>query len=110
MSVEVALSSTRIATAPAPFAPLRSAAARLLRRGRAWVRLVSRRRRQQREFAQFARLDESVLRDLGLSRSEFASFGAEAGGLAAATRRRTELDVWLSASSRFRIRAIDSSL
>ena len=26
------------------------------------------------------------------------------------TRRRTELDVWLSASSRFRIRAIDSSL
>jgi len=55
-------------------------------------------------------LDTATLRDLGLSASEVASVVAELDGRAAATRRRTDLDVWLSASERFRVRSVDSSL
>jgi uncharacterized protein YjiS (DUF1127 family) len=83
---------------------------RLGRRLRAVVRLVARRLRARRRFEDLRHLDERTLRDLGLTRSELASVVAELGGHVAAERRRTDLEVWQSASSRFRIRAIDSSL
>jgi len=83
---------------------------RLTRRLRAIARLVARRRRARRRFDDLSHLDERTLRDLGVTRSELASVVSELGGRAAATRRRTDLEVWQSASSRFRIRAIDSSL
>lgn len=82
---------------------------RLMRRLRAIVRLVERRRRAWRRFEDLRHLDERTLRDLGVTRSELASIVSELGGRAAATRRRTDLEAWQSASSRFRIRAIDSS-
>ena len=80
------------------------------RRLRAIARLIARRLRARRRFEDLRHLDERTLRDLGLTRSELASVVAELGGHATATRRRTDLEVWQSASSRFRIRAIDSSL
>jgi uncharacterized protein YjiS (DUF1127 family) len=83
---------------------------RLVRRLRAIARLVARRRRARRRFDDLRHLDERTLRDLGVTRSELASVVSELGGRAAATRRRTDLEVWQSASSRFRVRAIDSSL
>ena len=82
---------------------------RLMRRVRAITRLITRRLRARRRFEDLRHLDERTLRDLGLTRSELASVVAELGGHAAATRRRTDIEVWQSASSRFRIRAIDSS-
>jgi len=83
---------------------------RLARRLRAVVRLVARRLRARRQLEDLRHLDERTLRDLGLTRSELESVVAELGGHVAATRRRTDLEVWQSASSRFRVRAIDSSL
>jgi uncharacterized protein YjiS (DUF1127 family) len=82
----------------------------LSRRGRAIRRLFERRRRAGQRFADLQHLDERTLRDLGVTRSEIASIVSELGGLAAATRRRTDYEVWSSASSRFRVRAIDSFL
>jgi uncharacterized protein YjiS (DUF1127 family) len=110
MTAELALQSTRGASAPPPFAPLRALLARLARRSRARLRLAVRRRRAGPRFGELQQLDDATLRDLGLSRSELYSAASEAGGLAAASRRQTDLDVWLSASSRFRIRTIDSCL
>jgi len=81
-----------------------------VRRLRAIVRLIVRRRRARRRFEDLSHLDERTLRDLGITRSELASVVSELGGRAAATRRRTDLEVRQSASSRFRIRAIDSFL
>jgi uncharacterized protein YjiS (DUF1127 family) len=83
---------------------------RLTRRVRAIARLVARRRRARRRFNDLRHLDERTLRDLGIRRSELASIVSELGGRAAVTRRRVDREVWQSASSRFRIRAIDSSL
>ena len=83
---------------------------RLGRRLRAIARLIARRLRARRRFEDLRHLDERTLRDLGVTRSELASIVSELGGRAAATRRRTDLEVWQSASSRFRVRAIDSSL
>ena len=80
------------------------------RRLRAIARLIARRLRARRRFEDLRHLDERTLRDLGVTRSELASIVSELGGRAAATRRRTDLDTWQSASSRFRVRAIDSSL
>ncbi|MGE5160311.1 MAG: DUF1127 domain-containing protein [Betaproteobacteria bacterium] len=80
------------------------------RRLRAIVRLVARRLRARRRLEDLDHLDERTLRDLGLTRSELASVVAELGGRAAPTRRRADLEAWTSASSRFRVRAIDSSL
>ena len=85
-------------------------APRLGRRLRAIARLIARRRRARRRFEDLNHLDERTLRDLGITRSELASVVSELGGRAAATRRRTDLEVWQSASSRFRIRALDPSL
>jgi uncharacterized protein YjiS (DUF1127 family) len=83
---------------------------RLTRRVRAIARLVARRRRARRRFNDLRHLDARTLRDLGIRRSELASIVSELGGRAAATRRRVDREVWQSASSRFRIRAIDSFL
>lgn len=109
MNTEYALPPSP-ARAPAelkwPAGPVR----RLVRRLRAIVRLVARRRRARRRFDDLRHLDERTLRDLGVTRSELASIVSELGGGAAATRRRTDLEAWQSASSRFRIRAIDASL
>lgn len=109
MNTEYALPPTA-ARALAGFQWPASPVRRLTRRLRAIARLVARRRRARRRFEDLRHLDERTLRDLGLTRSELASVVAELGGRAAATRRRTDLDVWQSASSRFRVRAIDSSL
>lgn len=83
---------------------------RLARRLRAVGRLVARRRRAVRRFEDLQHLDERTLRDLGVTRSEIGSIVSELGGQAAATRRRADLEVGSSASSRFRVRAIDSYL
>jgi uncharacterized protein YjiS (DUF1127 family) len=110
MTAEYALQSTRGADAPMPFATLRKAVARMLRRQRARLRLAARRRRAWKHHQELAQLDSASLRDLGLTRSELYSAAAESGGLVAAARRRADLDAWRSASSRFRIRTIDSYL
>ena len=83
---------------------------RLARRLRAVGRLVARRRRAWKRFEDLQHLDERTLRDLGVTRSEIGSIVSELGGHAAVTRRRADLEVWSSAPSRFRNRAIDSSL
>jgi uncharacterized protein YjiS (DUF1127 family) len=83
---------------------------RLARRLRAIARLIARRRRARRRFDDLGHLDERTLRDLGITRSELASVVSELGGRAAATRRRVDREIWQSASSRLRIRAVDSSL
>jgi uncharacterized protein YjiS (DUF1127 family) len=110
MIAQYALSSTRIGAGT--FAPLRPATAlqRLTRRLRALGRLAVRRNRSRHRLDELRNLDAAALRDLGLSASEVGSVVAELDGRAAATRRRTDLDVWLSASPRFRVRAVDSSL
>jgi uncharacterized protein YjiS (DUF1127 family) len=109
MNTEYALPPTA-ARALAEFKRPAGPVHRLIRRLRAIARLVARRRRAQRWFDDLRHLDERTLRDLGIRRSELASVVSELGGRAAATRRRTDLEVWQSASSRFRLRAIDSSL
>lgn len=88
----------------------RAVSRRFARRVRAIVRLLRRRRRAARRFDDLRHLDERTLRDLGVTRSELTSVVAELGGRASATRRRTDLEFWTSASSTLRIRAIDSSL
>ena len=99
--------STRVSTPrPRPDGPW----SRLSRRLRAIRRLMARRRRAWRRYQDLQHLDERTLRDLGVTRSEIASVVSELGGRAALTRRRADLEAWQSASSRFRIRALDSSL
>ena len=109
MNTEYALPPTAVRVLAAREWPQRPMQ-RLVRRLRAIARLVVRRRRSRQRFEDLRHLDERTLRDLGVTRSELASVVSELGGRAAATRRRTELEVWQSASSRFRVRAIDSSL
>jgi uncharacterized protein YjiS (DUF1127 family) len=109
MNTEYAL-PTSTARALADIKRPTGAVFRLKRRLLAIARLVARRRRARRRFDDLRHLDERTLRDLGIRRSEVESVVAELGGRAAATRRRTDLEVWQSASSRFRIRAIDSSI
>ncbi|MDH4114141.1 MAG: hypothetical protein OEU89_01595 [Burkholderiaceae bacterium] len=110
MIAQSALCSTRpVANAFAPVFPA-TALHRFTRRLRALGRLVVRRNRSLRRLEDLRRLDAATLRDLGLAASEVASVVAELDGRAAATRRRTDLDVWLSASERFRVRSVDSSL
>ena len=110
MSTPYVLPSTAKSGAAMPFAPLPRAVSRLTRRARAVVRLARRRRRASRRCEELRHLEDVTLRDLGMTRSEAASLASELGGFAAVTRRRTDLDTWLSASSRFRVRNIDSFL
>lgn len=109
MNTEYALPPTA-ARAPAEFKRPAGPVRRLTRRLRAIARLVARRRRARRRFDDLGHLDERTLRDLGISRSELASVVSELGGRAAATRRRVDSEVWQSASSRLRIRVVDSFL
>jgi len=83
---------------------------RFARRIRAVARLIGRHRRAQRNHEDLRQLDERTLRDLGITRAEIPSVIAELAGRAGATRRRTDLDDWHSASARFRPRVIDPSL
>ncbi len=109
MNTEYALPPTAARTSAEsgwPAAPVH----RLARRLRAIARLVARRRRARRRFDDLRHLDERTLRDLGITRSELASVVSELGGRAAATRRRVDGEVLHSASSRLRIRTVDSFL
>lgn len=110
MNTEYALSTTSARAMAGLRWPAGLSWKRLSRRVRAYGRLIARRHRARRRYDELQQLDELSLRDLGMTRSEIASVVTELGGRVAATRRRTDLDVWLSASSRFRVRAIDSSL
>ena len=57
--------------------------------GAHWLRIAyAEQRRVAREHAAFERLDASTLRDLGLTRGEYLSYGAEAHGLVPCTRVR----------------------
>ena len=56
-------------------------------------------RREARECAEFARLDDATLRDLGLTRDEYLSYAAEARGLTPSTRLRIRDDRFRSATA-----------
>jgi uncharacterized protein YjiS (DUF1127 family) len=56
-------------------------------------------RREARECAEFARLDDATLRDLGLARDEYLSYAAEARGLVPSTRLRIRDDRFRSATA-----------
>lgn len=88
--------------------PARARWHRIARRVRALLRLMTRRRRARRRLLDLNQLDDRTLRDLGLSRSELTSVASELGGQAAASRRRTDAEVWRSAASRYRMRAFES--
>jgi uncharacterized protein YjiS (DUF1127 family) len=54
-----------------------------------WLaRNVARLLQERRQWRELQCLDQSALRDLGLDRSEFGSYNAEAAGTAMCTRRR----------------------
>jgi uncharacterized protein YjiS (DUF1127 family) len=76
--------------------PSSSGIAGVLRRivaGAHWLKIAyAERRRAARERAEFERLDEFTLRDLGVTRDEYLSFAAEARGLVPCTRLRIRDD------------------
>ena len=68
--------------------------------GAHWLKIAyAERRRRAREAAEFARLDDSTLRDLGISRDEYLSYAAEARGLVPCTRLRIRDDRFRSATA-----------
>ena len=74
--------------APASAAGVASALQRIVA-GAHWLKIAyAEQRRAAREAAEFARLDDSALRDLGLTREEYLSYAAEARGLVPRTRLR----------------------
>jgi uncharacterized protein YjiS (DUF1127 family) len=77
---------------------------------RAVARLVGRWQRRRATLRTLAELDATTLRDIGVDPSEVGSVAAELGGHVAASRRRTELDHFLSASSRLRVSRVDACL
>ena len=81
-----------------------------VRRIHALLRLMLRRQRARRTGAALEHLDSAALRDLGLTRSDTASTASRFADRVAATRRQTELDYLLSASSRFHVRNGDGAL
>lgn len=110
MSTEYAMSATSARSSAPGYAADAPTSSRAMRRLRALVPLARRWLRDARRQQELQQLDDATLRDLGLTRSEIASVVSELGGRAAATRRRADLDVWQSASLRFRTRAVDSFL
>ena len=90
-------STTLVARAPA------SGIAGALRRivaGAHWLRIaLAERRRAARERAEFDRLDDFTLRDLGMTRDEYLSYAAEARGLVPCTRLRIRDDRCRSSSA-----------
>ena len=61
--------------------------------GAHWLRIaLAERRRAARERAEFDRLDDHALRDLGITRDEYLSYAAEARGLVPLTRLRIRDD------------------
>lgn len=110
MNTEYAMSAGSAPGGVPAYAADAPTVSRVMRRLRALVLLVRRRLRAARRRHQLEQLDDAALRDIGLTRGEISSVVSELGGRVAATRRRTDLDVWASASSRFRARAVDSFL
>jgi uncharacterized protein YjiS (DUF1127 family) len=85
--------------APAPWAGVAGALRRIVA-GAHWLGIAyAEHRRAAREAAEFARLDDSTLRDLGISRDEYLSFAAEARGLVPCTRLRIRDDRFRSATA-----------
>jgi uncharacterized protein YjiS (DUF1127 family) len=84
MAALVMKASRMAANSPAPKGPLAAAIA-WCRGLRSRWQLARERRKAQREFEA---LDANALRDIGVQRSEFGSYWAEANGSARATRRR----------------------
>jgi uncharacterized protein YjiS (DUF1127 family) len=109
MNLQYALPTKPTGTARTSHAP-RITWSRVARRFHALLRLLARRRRARRRLLDLGHLDDRTLRDLGLTRSELGSIASELGGRAELSRRRTDAEVWRSASSRFRTRTFDSSL
>ncbi len=105
----IGTASTPLPAATPSYAGADTKGLRIVRRLRALMRLIVRRRRAVRHLAELQHLDDATLRDIGLTRSEAASVVSEIGGRVAATRRRTELDFLLSASTRFHVRSADTS-
>jgi uncharacterized protein YjiS (DUF1127 family) len=68
--------------------------------GAHWLKIAyAEQRRAAREAAEFARLDDSTLRDLGISRDEYLSYAAEARGRVPCTRLRIRDDRFRSATA-----------
>jgi uncharacterized protein YjiS (DUF1127 family) len=84
---------------PARWAGVAGALRRIVA-GAHWLKIAyAERRRAAREAAEFARLDDGTLRDLGLTRDEYLSYAAEARGLAPSTRLRIRDDRFRSATA-----------
>ena len=85
--------------APTPLAGVAGALRRIVA-GAHWLKIAyAERRRRAREAAEFARLDDTTLRDLGITRDEYLSYAAEARGLAPSTRLRIRDDRFRGASA-----------
>lgn len=83
--------SASTAASPSLMRPVARCVRRARARLAAGVRSLRLRRQRNRQARQFAQLDERMLRDLGVCRSEFDSCWAEAAEAAEATRRRIAL-------------------
>ena len=83
------MKSTTIALAPSSFAGVAGALQRIVA-GVHWLKIaVAEQRRRARARAELDSLDDHALRDLGLQRSEFDSYIAEALHEVEATRVRS---------------------
>ena len=84
---------------PVPWAGVAGALQRIVA-GAHWLKIAyAEQRRAARERAEFDRLDEHSLRDLGITRDEYLSYAAEARGLVPVTRLRIRDDRCRSSSA-----------
>jgi len=77
---------------PAPWPGVHGALRRIVA-GAHWLKIAyAEQRRAARERAEFNRLDDNSLRDLGITRDEYLSYEAEARGVVPSTRLRIRDD------------------